>query len=312
MLLIGGAAIKEPGIQYADRLAKALGIRIFASRPTSHAQRGAGRPLIPRFPYPVPQALNALKGAKHIILAGATPPVAFFAYPDKPGWLAPEGCEMHNLGEAHEDIVGALGALVETMGVPEVNIEMGERPSLPAGQLEAEKIWRALGAMMPENAIISDEAITSSRGAEKWTANSPQHDWLFLAGGAIGQGMPAATGAAVACRDRKVINMQADGSAMYTVQSLWTQARENLDVITVIFSNRSYAILQHELRNVGAVAGGPKANSMLSLGNPDINWAQLANGMGVEASRAETAEAFNDQLKAALDGTGPHLIEAII
>jgi acetolactate synthase-1/2/3 large subunit len=165
--------------------------------------------------------------------------------------------------------------------------------------------------MMPENAIISDEAITSSRGADEWTAVSPPHDWLSLAGGAIGQGMPLSVGAAVACPDRKVFAMQADGSAMYTVQALWTQAREQLDVITVLFSNRAYAILQHELRNVGAAAG-PKAQEMLNLDNPTINWAQIANGMGVNASRAETAEAFTDQLAAAIYNKGPHLIEAII
>jgi acetolactate synthase-1/2/3 large subunit len=312
VLLIGGDTLKEQGIQYASRLAAATGARLFASRPISHMQRGAGRPLVERLPYFVPQALKALEGAKHIILVGAQPPVAFFAYPNMPNTLAPEDCQLHMLAGFTEDGVGALGALVETLNVPEIVTKMvGERPPQPSGTLTVEKIWMALGGMMPENAIISDEAITSSRGADEWTAVSPPHDWLSLAGGAIGQGMPLSVGAAVACPDRKVFAMQADGSAMYTVQALWTQAREQLDVITVLFSNRAYAILQHELRNVGAAAG-PKAQEMLNLDNPTINWAQIANGMGVNASRAETAEAFTDQLAAAIYNKGPHLIEAII
>ncbi len=184
-----------------------------------------------------------------------------------------------------------------------------ERPTLPTGELTLEKVWRSVAALMPEEAIVSDESITSGRNAEAWTLGAPPHDWLSVMGGAIGQGLPVATGAAVACPDRRVLAMEADGSAMYTLQALWTQAREGLDVVTVLFNNGAYAILQGELRRVGAEVGGPKARALLDLTAPAIDWVALARGMGVPASRPASAEEFNRVLSAALAEPGPHLIE---
>ena len=142
-------------------------------------------------------------------------------------------------------------------------------------------------------------------------AGAPRHDWLCLTGGAIGQGLPVATGAAVACPDRKVICLEGDGSALYTIQSLWTQAREGLDVVTVLYNNRSYAILNLELGRVGA-APGPKAKEMLDLSRPDLDFVAIARGFGVPATRATTADDFAKQLERALAEPGPALIEAMV
>jgi acetolactate synthase-1/2/3 large subunit len=183
---------------------------------------------------------------------------------------------------------------------------------LPTGEITAEKVWRALTALMPENAIVSDEGVTSSRDADAWTLGAPPHDWLNVTGGSIGQGLPVATGAALACPGRKVFAMESDGAGMYTLQSLWTQAREKLDVVTVIFANRAYRILRGELEQMGIAEAGPKAAAVLDLGNPDLDWVKLAEGMGVPGSRAASCEAFADQLRDAIRYRGPRLIEVVL
>jgi acetolactate synthase-1/2/3 large subunit len=180
------------------------------------------------------------------------------------------------------------------------------------GEIGLEKVWAALAALMPEHAIVSDESVTSGRTAEQWMAGAPPHDWLNVTGGSIGQGMPVAIGAAIACPDRKVFNMESDGSAMYTLQSLWTQAREQLDIVTVMFSNRAYAILQGELKRLVPGEAGPKALEMLDLSDPALDWVKLANGLGVEAGQAATADEFNRQLKAAIGSKGPYFIEVVL
>ena len=314
VILLAGSLMLEKGLWLAGRIARASGARIIGQRVNGRSQRGEGRVVISRLPYPVKPALEMLKGTAHLILAGAKPPVSFFAWPNMPNWLTPDGCRIHRLSEAHEDGIGALEVLADLLGAPaepEAVYKL-DRPPLPAGELTAGKIWQALVALMPEEAIISDEGVTSSRDADKWTTTAPPHDWLNVTGGAIGQGMPVATGAAVACPDRKVFAMEADGSGMYTLQSLWTQAREQLDVVTVIFSNRAYKILMGELKRVGVEEAGPNASAMFSLSQPDINWVKLAEGMGVHGMRAETCEQFNKHLEAAIQSKGPHLIEAVI
>ena len=192
-------------------------------------------------------------------------------------------------------------------------MQQASRPQRPSGALNAETVCQALGALLPEGAIISDEGNTSTAlFGPMFTAGAPHHDWLSLSGGAIGQGLPVATGAAMACPDRRVVCLESDGSAMYTIQSLWTQAREGLDVVTVLFNNSSYAVLNLELSRVGADAGGLKAREMLDLHRPDMNFAEIAKGMGVPATRATTAEEFSSQLERALAEPGPSLIEAIV
>ena len=314
VILLGQSLMLENGLWLAGRIARASGARIIAQRVNSRTQRGAGRAAVSRLPYPVEPALEMLKGTAHLILAGSKPPVSFFAWPNLPNWLTPEGCQIHRLSEVDEDGIGALEALADLIGAPKdpEAVYQLDRPPLPTGELTAGKIWQALVALMPEQAIISDEGVTSSRDADKWTTTAPPHDWLNVTGGAIGQGLPEATGAAVACPDRKVFSMEADGSGMYTIQSLWTQAREQLDVVTVIFSNRAYKILLGELRRVGVEEAGPNASAMFSLSQPDIDWVQLAQGMGVHGMRAETCEQFNTCLEESIKTKGPHLIEAVI
>jgi acetolactate synthase-1/2/3 large subunit len=314
VLCVGGPAATKAGMALAARICQATGARLVSQRASARMTLGAGTPHFGRIPYAVPQALELLKGTEQLILVGAPQPVAFFAYPNTPSTMSPPDALQHMLAAAGDDVLGALDALAEELGAPHDlgPVQARVRPDLPTGELDSEKIWRALANLMAEQSIIADESITASFGAGKWMGGAAQHDWLAVMGGAIGQGIPVATGAAVACPDRKVINTQADGSAMYTLQGLWTQAREGLDVVTILFSNRAYAILQGELQRVGADENSRKAQEMLDLSNPTINWVQLAQGMGVEASRATTAEAMSDQLAAALGKRGPHLIEAVI
>jgi acetolactate synthase-1/2/3 large subunit len=270
--------------------------------------------VIERLPYPVDSALKLLKGTAHLILVGTRPPVSFFAYPGMPSALAPKDCQIHTLANAEENIVGALEALVEELNAPRepATLYALNRPALPTGKITPAKVWAALSALMPEHAIISDEAITSGRDSEEWTTGAPPHDWLNITGGAIGQGMPVAVGAAIACPERKVFSMQSDGAAMYTLQALWTQAREKLDIVTLLFSNRRYAILQGELKRLGGDSPGPKAMEMLEIGNPELKWVKLAQGMGIHATRATTGETFGQQLETAIRSSGPHLIEVVL
>jgi acetolactate synthase-1/2/3 large subunit len=314
MLLIGGPALMEAPLHVAASVAAATGAKMLAPVSPARIERGRGRVPIMRVPYPVDMALDALAGIKNLILVGTTAPVAFFAYPGKPGYLYPLDCQVHELARVDEDSCGALNALAEIIGAasdPGLCRDDDARAAAPTGEITPEKLAQSLAALIPAETIIVDEAISYGRGFYPYTFNAPPHDWLQLTGGAIGSGLPMATGAAIACPDRRVINLQADGSAMYTLQALWTQARENLDVVTIILSNRKYAILLHELANVGANPG-PTALNMLNLSNPDIDWTKLAEGMGVPAARAATMDELNLLLKTSLERAGPFLIELMI
>jgi acetolactate synthase-1/2/3 large subunit len=241
-------------------------------------------------------------------------PVAFFAYPNKPSRLTPEGCEGHVLARPEEDQIQALEWLCDEVGArampaPVVN----DKPAPPAtGAITSEALGQSLGALLPENAIVADEAVTTGRGFFAPTKSANPHDWMSNMGGSIGLGPPLATGAAVACPDRRVVSLQADGSAMYTVQALWTQAREGLDITTVLFSNRTYQILKGELANVGAGNPGRRALDMLDIGRPDLNWVDIARGMGVPAARVDTLDAFAKELKAGFAQSGPRLVEVML
>ena len=313
VILMNGHITSEKS-ELADRIAQATGARVIMDTFIPRLQRGAGRAELLRLPYFGEQAAEVLEGTRHIILCSSQPPVTFFAYPDKPNWLTPEGCALHTLVERDQDVVGALGALAEKVGADgvEANLVTLERPELPKGELNPMSIGASLANQFPEDAIVVDEGGTCGGGATMLTRTCPPHDWLMLTGGSIGYGMPCATGAAVASPDRRVICLQADGGGMYTVQALWTQARERLDVTTIIFANQKYSILQIEFGRVGAHNPGPKAMSMLDLGNPELNWVSLAEGMGVPAWRVKTAEEFNKALAESLRTPGPTLIEAMI
>jgi acetolactate synthase I/II/III large subunit len=312
-VLVRGAALKVAGLEAAGRIQAKSGARLMCDTFSPRLARGAGRVAVERVPYFAEQIVEFLKDVEQLILVGAKPPVSFFAYPGKPSWCVPEGCRILWLAQPHEDGTGALEALAETIGAPRAaeTVKLA-RPDKPSGKFNAYSAGQAIGFYLPDNAIISDEGATAGIGSQVYTASSAPHDWLSLTGGAIGQGIPVGTGAAVACPDRKVVCLQGDGGAMYTLQALWTQAREKLDVTTVIFANRSYAILNIEMMRVGAENPGPKALSLFDLRNPELSWVSLAAGMGVEASRATTAEEFADQFASAMKGKGPRLIEAVI
>jgi acetolactate synthase-1/2/3 large subunit len=313
-ILVRGAALKERGLIAAGRIAAATGARIMCDTFAPRLQQGAGLVRIERIPYFAEQIVTFLEGVEDLILVGSKPPVTFFAYPGKPSWPIPEGCKIETLAHAHEDGTLALEALADALGAPKApaNIATLKLPPLPAaGKLDAFAAGQIVSHYLPEHAIISDEAATSRVGFVDLATSLP-HDILTLTGGSIGSMVPVATGAAIACPDRKVISLQGDGGAMYTLQALWTQAREKLDVTTIVFANRSYAILNIELMRVGATGRGPKAMSMLDLHDPTLDWVKLAEGMGVEATRAETREDFAAAFASAMNARGPRLIEAVI
>ncbi len=313
-LFLGGRACRADALVDAGRVTAATGSKLLAETFPARVERGAGRVPVERLGYLAEFAAMQLDGLKHLVLVDAKSPVSFFAYPDKPSDLVPEGCTVHVLADRLSDPAAALAALADALdaapdAAPTQPATTGE---LPTGPLTAEGVCQALGVLMPDRAIVSDEGNTSGLFAAGLTAGAPAHDWLCLTGGAIGQGLPVAVGAAVACPDRRVIALQADGSAMYTLQSWWTMAREQLDVVTIIFNNSSYAVLNMELGRVGATAGGEKAKDMLDISRPDLDFVALAMGMGVPATRATTGEEFSRQLEAALSTRGPSVIEAIV
>lgn len=312
LIMMGGETLLEDGLRAAARIQAVSGCQLMTPTFNARIERGAGRPFVPKLPYLGELAAGILQNFDHIVLVGTKPPVTFFGYPDKESWLASEGCEILVLTRPEEDGTAALEALAEALDAPPdvptpLSVPM---PELPSGDLTVQSVAASLANLIPEGGIVSDESITSGLSLMPATLGAAPHDWLDLTGGSLGGGMPTATGAALACPDRQVISLEGDGAAMYSIQSLWTQARENLDVVTVVYANRSYAILNAEHLRVGAGAPGEKARAMLSLDDPKLGFVELAEGMGVEAARVNTAEAFNDTLQSAIARKGPFLIEA--
>jgi acetolactate synthase-1/2/3 large subunit len=312
--LLNGLGVSEAGLQLASRIASQCGARLLGDTFIARIPRGAGRVDLARLPYFAEQAEEALAGTRHLILVDTKAPVSFFAYPGRASELTPPGCTVHRLTAPGEDTIPALQAVAEGIGALGRQPVLAGlvRPALPDGPVNPATIAQALGALLPENAILVNEAATSGFALPALTAQAAPHDWLDLTGGAIGMGLPASVGAAVACPDRRVVSLQADGSAMYTIQSLWTMARENLDVTVILFANRKYAILQVEFMRVGAHNPGPKAMSMLDLTRPDLDFVALAQGMGVPAVRAVDAAGFADALGRSFATPGPFLIEAVL
>ena len=314
------AAGEARGITALERICARTGARAIHDLVAPRALRGASVYPVTRVPYRAEGAVALLAGVTDLILVGAHPPVAPFAYPQFPSWLTPPGATLTWLAQEHEDEVQALEALAEALSAPRVGAQPGAaRPATsspvpcPRGALDATAIGCSIARHLPEGAILSEEAISNGPALAVQTGQGAPHWHLTNTGGALGQGIPVATGAAVAAGgDRKVVNVQADGSAMFTLQALWTQARERLDVVTIILANRSYAVLRAEIERVGARVEPGLAESLLDIGNPDIDWVALARGLGVEATRASTAEAFDDCLAAALRRRGPLLIEAVL
>jgi acetolactate synthase I/II/III large subunit len=313
-LLLGGMALRARGLKVAARIAAKSGCHLICETFPARLERGAGMPTLDRLPYFPEQAIEMLKAFDTIVIAGAKKPVAFFGYPNMPSQLIPEGRQTAILAEPTDDVPGALEALASEIAAPVsvATLSRIARPERPVGKLNAMTAGAAIAASMPEGAIVMDEAATTGLPFLAASAAAPPHTYLSLTGGAIGQGLPCATGAAVACPDRRVIAYQADGSGMYTIQSLWTQARESLNVTTVLCNNRSYRILQVELARAGVSEPGRKARSLTDLSNPDIEWTSLARGLGVPSVRVETAEALTRELERSLATPGPSLIEMIL
>jgi acetolactate synthase-1/2/3 large subunit len=313
VLLIGGDATRVAGLSAAARIAEATGARVLCETFPTRLERGAGVPAVERLAYFAEAAEAQLAGAQHLILAGAKSPASFFAYPGKRSDLVPDGAQVHTLA-AHRGATAALEALADEVAPgTTAPLAPAQRPDLPSGPLTAVSLAAVVGAVLPEGAVIVDESNTAGVMLAASTAGAPAHDVLTLTGGAIGYGMPAAVGASIAVPDRPVLSLQADGSAMYTVSALWTQARENLDITTVILNNGAYDILRIELQRVGAEdAPGPRARDLLDLGRPAIDFVKISEGMGVPARRVTTAEDLAEALRAAFAEPGPHLIEAVI
>ena len=313
VILVGGDATRGPGLAAAARIAQTTGARLLCETFPTRLERGAGVPAIDRLAYLAEAATAQLTGTEHLILAGARSPVSFFAYPGMPSDLVPAGCTVHMLA-GPEGAAAALGALADEVAPGTVApVAAPSRPPLPTGALTSASAAQVIGALMPEGAIVVDESNTSGLMLPEATAGAPAHDWLTLTGGAIGYGIPAAVGAAVAAPDRPVLCLESDGSAMYTISGLWTQARENLNVTTVLYDNSAYDILRLELQRVGAgSAPGPKALDLLDLSGPTMDFVKIAEGMGVPARRVSTAEEFADALRAAFAEPGPHLIDAVV
>jgi len=314
-LLLGGQALREPALLAAAKIAAHCGMKVFCEVFPTRLERGAGLPAVERIAYLAEMASLQLSGLQHLVLVDAKSPVSFFAYPGKASDLVPTGCTVHTLATPAQDAVAGLDKLAAALDATSATpvLQAAARPSRPRGRLTAAKVCKAVGHLLPERAILIDEAITSGLMLGVMTAGGPRHDLLTLTGGAIGQSLPNAVGAAIACPDRKVLALVGDGSAMYTVQALWTMARERLDVIAVIFNNASYSVLNVELDRVGAGSrGGPKAKAQLDLHGPVLDFASLARGMGVTATRCDRADAFCKALEAALATPGPHLIEAVV
>jgi acetolactate synthase-1/2/3 large subunit len=312
VLLLGGRALRAAPVADAERIASATGARLLAPSFNARIERGRGRPAIDRVRYPVDQSVAQFQGVRHLVLVGAAPPVTFFAYPGKPGRPTPPGIAIHRLAGPGDDLADALARLAEALGAPP--LPAPARPPLPdpaTGAVAADAVARSLAALLPEDAIVVEESVSFGRAFYPALAGAARHDWLQLTGGAIGDGLPLATGAAIAAPGRRVVTLQADGSALYTLQALWTQARERLDVTTVLLANRRYQILYGELAAVGATPG-PAAAALFDLGNPVIDWVGLARGFGVDAVRAEDMDQFNAAFRRANAQPGPFLVELVI
>lgn len=316
LVLIGGREVSlEQGLMLS-RLAKASGAMALVEVLPAKVARGAGSSTVDRLAYLAELAIDSIKEIEQLILVGAADPVSFFAYPDVPSAIAPPACDRFVLAGPDDDIDNALQGLLDQFDAGDITADVHplQIPELPEGELDAAKVGMCIAHCMPENAVVVDEGITSGMMVNMFTLTARPHEMLNQTGGSIGWGLPAAVGAAIACPDRKVISLEGDGSAMYTIQALWTMARENLDVTVVIFNNRKYSILEMEFGRTGARGGtpGPSAASTLDIGSPDMDFVSMAQGMGVKASRAVTAEEFNQQFADAMAQSGPRLIDAIV
>lgn len=314
VLLLGGAAVRGRALELAGRIAARTGCRVMSEFANARAEGGAGRVAFEKIPYVVDLATATLASARQMVLVGSRPPVSFFAYPDKPSLQAPPSCLMVPVARVEDDVTDALEALADALGATATAPAVSQRrkDALPSGPITPEGIAAVAAALLPENAIVVDESVSTGRGFSKAMTGAAPHDWMSIMGGSIGWGLPAAVGAAVAAPDRKVIVMESDGSAMYTVSALWSMAREGLDVTILMFANRSYRILEGELKRMGGGQAGSAAMNLLALDHPALDWKGIATGHGLGYARAETLESLAKEFGAALRSGGPSLIEVVL
>ncbi len=310
-LLIAGPALYGKGLLLAGRVAGAGNAKLFAPYPFTRLERGAGRPVVERIHYILEQATEQLREFRHLILVGTPPPVSYFAYPGKNPFPTCSDCEVHVLAEPSEDCVGALQAVADALGAKKdaASAGLAGRPSMPQGEITLPGLATAVASALPENAIVVDESMTSGRAMLPATVNGLPHDWLANTGGSIGIALPLSVGAAIACPERPVLCLSADGSGMYTLQALWTMARESLRVTTVVFANRTYGVLKREFSSLGVGNPGLRALDLFEIGRPDLDWVRLAEGMGVPARRATSLQEFTRLLQSGFESEGPSLIE---
>jgi len=313
LILLDGEGLSNASVTAANQIAATIGCKVLMATFPSRVDGGPGRPACGRLPYFPEHVMATLEGVKQLILCGAEVPVSFFAYPNTPSVLVPESCQVMRLAHRNEDIQGALSSLVEAVDATKAQSVVNKTglPDRPEGELSTSKVAAIIARLLPENAIICGDS-GGGGAAFQPTQGAVPHTWLNLTGGSIGQGGPAAVGAAVACPDRKVLALLGDGASMYTNQALWTQARESLDVTTVIFSNQKYGILETEYLRLGVNEVGEKAASLFDLGNPTIDFVSLAASMGVPGTRATTVSEFEQALKMNLAADGPGLIEVLV
>ena len=311
-LLLSGEALLERGVNAAARISAATGARVYANRYAGRICRGRRTFSPQRVPYFPEPAQAMLQGLTHVVLVEAQPPVSFFGYPNGRSTLAPVECAFHSLASEDEDSLSALEAVAERLGAVGNAIAAHAGPAeTPQGEaLTAESLGAAVAALLPEGAIVADEMVSAGEAVNQQLSQAAPHELLPVTGGSIGQGLPVALGAAIACPDRKVVCLEADGSGMYTLQALWTMARERLDVVTVVFANKRYRILDVEMKRTGSGEVGPRADQMVDLGNPALDWVALARGHGVESARASTLPEFVRLFGEAMKQRGPYLIEA--
>jgi len=315
-LMVDGLALRGSLALLAAKIAKKSGCALLAPFFVSRIQRGAGAVKFQRLAYVVEENSAVLKDQTSIVLCGAKRPANFFAYPGKPSLPEPAGCAIYDLCEPEMDYAWTLHALADELGAHHITLGNEELqplalPALPSGAMSLQKVGEAIAALMPENTVVVEEAITSAGAMALATRHARPHDWMMIKGGAIGGGLPMSIGAAVACPDQKVLCLSGDGSAMYTLQALWTMAREQLDVTVVIFSNRGYQILRGELANVGVTDVGRNAVRMLDVAEPTLDWVALAKGHGVAGIRVRDAGEFVSAFQGAMKQKGPFLIEVM-
>ena len=310
-LLLAGSALYGKGLMTAGRIADATGAKLLAPYPFTRLERGAGMPRVERIPYIFEQAVEQLREFRQLILVGARAPVSYFAHPERGSTPTPEECELYALASEEENCAGALEALATSLSLRrgQPSLEEAERPAAPHGEITPLALATAVASVLPENAIVVDESMTSGRGLMEATKGAPPHDWLANTGGSIGIAMPLAVGAAVACPDRRVLCLSADGSGMYTAQALWTMAREGLNITTVIFANHAYGVLKREFSGLGIGKPGLRAAALFDLGHPNLDWVSIGKGMGVPSARASSVDEFTKTLREGFESEGPTLVE---